>query len=147
VRNFRTTSVRLVFLFIVGFLLAGSRVAASEEQVRKSTAQAVRVLSQSATMYQSRDYLVTRVTGPVGKAGIPEVIRLGDTVTVKGVSIKVNYIFVTHYLVEMKWGNEILARPGDVKCVLVESEKDVPDDEEINRRWILVDQCQPSVDP
>jgi hypothetical protein len=47
----------------------------------------------------------------------------------------------------MKWGNEILARPGDVKCVIVESEKDVPDDEEINRRWINVDKCQPIVDP
>ena len=90
--------MRLVLLFIVGFLLAGPRVVASEEQVQKSTAQAVRVLNQSATMYQSRDYLVTRVTGPVGKAGIPDVIRLGDTVTVKGKSIKVNYIFVTYYL-------------------------------------------------
>jgi hypothetical protein len=146
-RYFPTTPAPLVLLFFAGVLIVAPRVMASDEQVRKSKAHAAKVLNQSATMYESRDYWVTQVTGPVGKAGIPEVIRLGDIVTVNGKSIKVNYIFVTHYLVEMKWGNEILARPGDVKCMIVQSEKDVPDDEEINRRWISVDQCQPIGDP
>jgi hypothetical protein len=146
-RYLPTTSAPLVLLFLAGVLIVAPRVMASDEQVRKSKAHAARVLNQSATMYESRDYWVTRVTGPVGKAGIPDVIRLGNVVTVNGKSIKVNYIFVTQYLVEMKWGRETLARPGDVKCVIVESEKDVPDDQEIDRRWISVDQCQPTVDP
>jgi hypothetical protein len=140
-------SALLIPVFLGGGLIVAARVAASAEQVRKSKADAVRVLNQSATMYESRNYFVTRVTGPVGKEGIPAVIRLGDVVTVKGTSIRVNHIFVTQYLVEMKWGKEVLARAGDVKCMIVESEKDLPDDEEINRRWIKVEQCQSIAGP
>ncbi len=138
-------SIVTVLSLGAGLILAATYgIAFSSEQVRKSRAEAIEVLNQSATMYESRDYFITQVTGPVGKEGIPHVIRLGDAVTVKGKTINVNHIVVTQYLAELKWGNEVLARPGDVKCLLVESEKDIPSgDEYQNRLWINVDKCRP----
>jgi hypothetical protein len=46
----------------------------------------------------------------------------------------------------MKWGREVLGRRGDITCVLVESEENLPyKDEEVqrDRLWIYVKQCQP----
>jgi hypothetical protein len=71
----RSGAVGVLFL-AVALIITAHVVVAADKKVRESKAEAVRVLNQSATMYESRDYLVTQVTGPVGKEGIPAVIRL-----------------------------------------------------------------------
>lgn len=119
---------------------------AADERVREYKAGAVRVVNGSAMMRERRDYLVTEVSGPVGNEGLPDVLRLGDVVTVKGKALKVNHIFVSEYLAEMKWGKEVLAKAGDVKCIVVESEDSLPyRDEQArrNRLWITIEQCRP----
>ena len=44
----------------------------------------VRVNGNSATMYEHRNYYITRSSGPVGAEGIPTEIQLGDVVEVEG---------------------------------------------------------------
>lgn len=114
------------------------------EKTREYKAASVRVLNRSATMHYQKGYMMTVVSGIVGSEGIPEVISLGDVIKVKGETLKVNHIFVTEYFVDMKWGKEVLARKGDIDCVIVEREEDVPsDDEDRDRLWIHVKQCKP----
>jgi hypothetical protein len=92
-------------------------------------------------MHETHNYLGTQVTGPVGEEGIPDQISIEDSITVKGRIIKVNLIRVTEYLAEIRWGNEVLARPGDVKRLVAESEQDIPSEEERSRKWIEVQHC------
>lgn len=116
----------------------------SDNRTQEYKAASIRVLNQSATMHQHKNYFITQTSGPVGTEGIPEVIKLGDTVTVKGKTILVRHIFVTEILADMKWGAEVLAKKGDVRCVIVESEENLPyGEEKRNRLWIYVEQCVP----
>jgi hypothetical protein len=94
---------------------------ASDGRTRKYQADSIRVKGKSATMYQHKNYFVTMTSGPVGSEGIPEIIQVGDVVTVKDSSIQVQYIFVTEFLVDMKYGSKILGKKGDVHCTIVQS--------------------------
>jgi hypothetical protein len=103
-------------------------------------------MNASATMYADRNYLVTSARGTVGSEGIPQVIKLGDKITVKDRSITVNHIFVTEIFEDMAWGGKTLGRRGDVHCLLVEKLEDNPSvDENANRNrlWINITDCKP----
>jgi hypothetical protein len=54
-------------------------------------ARAIEVLNDSAAMLYQADYWVTTVTGTVGKEGIPEVIHLGDVVTIEDRTLVASY--------------------------------------------------------
>ena len=68
----------------------------------------------------------------VGKDGIPDVVRRGDSVTVKGKTIVARYVF---------WSVDI---SGESACAIVESEDDAL---YVNRQrghlWIYVKDCEP----
>jgi hypothetical protein len=120
----------------------GSR--AEDKRAREYRVNAIRVLNGSAMMNEHRDYVLTQTSGSVGKEGIPDHIKLGDTVTVDGRTIQVRHILVTEILEDLKWGGKTLARKGDVRCMVVETEDDLPyGEEKRNRRWIIVEQCEP----
>ena len=122
----------------------GGRERATQSQSRDYRATAVRVRNDSAMMYAHKNYYITQTSGSVGKEGIPENIKLGDIITVKGRTIKARHIVVSEAVVEMKWKGEVLAKPGDVTCVIVESEENLPyGDESRDRLWIYVKQCEP----
>lgn len=132
-------------LFGVFVWLAGRTrdEAKTDNRTREYKAAAVRVLNNSAMMSEHRNYFVTHTSGSVGKEGIPDQIKLGDTVTVKGKAIRVRHIFVTDILEDMKWGGKVLARKGDTRCMIVESEENLPyGDEKRNRLWIHVEHCE-----
>ncbi|MFO0719754.1 MAG: hypothetical protein U0319_03385 [Nitrospira sp.] len=118
----------------------------SSDRVREYRATSVRVEGKSATMYQHKDYLVTNISGPVGSAGIPEVIQLGDVITVEGNTIQVQYIIVKEFLTDMKYGNEILGKKGDIHCTIVQSLENLPyvdEEKSRNRLWINIQNCVP----
>jgi len=117
----------------------------SDSKVREYKATSIRVRNGSATMWQDKNLLITQTRGPVGTQGIPETINIGDVVTVDGKPIRVKHIFVTEFLQDMRWGKETLGRKGDVKCVIVESEENLPygDEKQRNRLWINVKECEP----
>jgi len=134
---------KLIFTIAISFLI--SPIASfGDDRVQEFNAKAILVLNNSATMYQHKNYFIMQTSGPVGKEGIPNLIRLGDVIEVKGKRIKVNFIFVTHYLTDLVSGKNVLARAGDIKCVIVEAQKDLPYDEgNRDRLWINVEKCQP----
>jgi transcriptional regulator with XRE-family HTH domain len=104
----------------------------------------VRVNHNSATMYEHRNYYVTRTSGPVGAEGIPSEIQLGDTVEVNGRQMRVGLIVVTEYLEDMEWSGQILARKGQVACAAVENAENLPwvdEDAWRNRLWIDIQNC------
>ena len=105
----------------------------------------VEILDNSATMYQQKWRLVW-MTGPVGKVGIPSEVKIGDTITVSGVSMKVGYIKVTHILEDIPDYPHLSfkgPKKGDITCVIVESEDDLPNGKDANRIWINAKQCMP----
>lgn len=139
--------VALVLVAGMAFLAfrhrADKGAVSTDNRVREYKVAAARVRNGSATMLEHKDYWITSTSGPVGKDGIPDVMKLGDLVSVRGRTIKVQHIFVSEYNEDMKWGKEVLARKGDVKCVVVETEQDLPGDKVRNRRWIYITECEP----
>lgn len=138
----RATKVGVAMFVILLVAISGS----AAEKTREYETSAVRVRNHSATMHAHKNYYVTLVSGPVGKEGIPEVIKLGDKITVKDRSLTVKHIFVTEILEDMKWAGKVLGRKGDVTCTIVERLQDLPHVDENqwrNRLWIHVTECEP----
>lgn len=135
-------TIVLVALVVVSPALAG-------DKIRESSASAVRILDKSALMHQQRDYWITTRSGPVGSEGIPELIRLGDRITVKGKSLVVKHIYVHEILEDMSYRGESLGRKGDIQCTIVESPDDRPGSEhgKKNRLWIHARKCEPVTAP
>ena len=105
-----------------------------------------RVMNGSATMYADTNYFVTFGRGAVGTDGIPELIKLGDRISVKDRSLTVNHILVTEILEDMSYGGKVFARKGEVRCLLMERLEDSPNfDENSNRSrlWINITDCKP----
>lgn len=106
-------------------------------------ATAIRVVNRSAVMHEQRSGLLA-TTGPVGREGIPDMLRLGDTVTVKRHTVRIHHIFVTEIHEDLVWAGKPIAKRGDVRCIAVESEDQVPHNEERrDKMWIYVAECQP----
>tara|TARA_R110002012_G_scaffold190808_1_gene358452 strand:- start:3 stop:404 length:402 start_codon:yes stop_codon:yes gene_type:complete len=106
-------------------------------------ASKVVVLDNSATMYETKTRLVVlKSTGPVGSAGIPNTISIGDEITVDKTSIIVGFIKVKYVDRDMVWNGEVIARKGDITCVVVASLEDIPSDDNKNRKWINIKQCE-----
>jgi hypothetical protein len=135
----------LAALIVGGLSLLGSLFAATAgPRVQEYKATSVYVRNQSGTMHEHRNYYVTQTSRVVGKEGIPQVISVGDTVTVAGRAIKVRHIFVRKLLAELRDGSKVVGRAGDMSCVAVESEENLPySDEYRNRLWIHVAECAP----
>lgn len=115
----------------------------AQEKTEQFNARTIKVLSTSATMRYHADYWVTVVSGVIGSEGIPETIRLGDKITVEDRTLTANYIFATRCLTRMEWAGEVLCEEGQISCVVVERPEDVPSEEERDRLWIHVKDCQP----
>lgn len=116
------------------------------DQVRKSEATSIRVKGKSATMYQHRKYLVTLASGLVGSEGIPEIIQVGDVVTVKDSTIRVEHIVITEFLQDMRYGKDVLGKKGDIHCTIVQSLDNLPyvdEHDQRDRLWINVKDCEP----
>jgi hypothetical protein len=73
-------------MILLALIVIGN--AEGEEKTREYKVLSVRVRNSSATMHYHKNYYVTLVSGSVGKEGIPEVIRVGDTIRVKDRSIE-----------------------------------------------------------
>lgn len=127
-------------------ILMAVTIGTAAEKTQEYEAMAVRVRNNSATMYAHKNYYITLVFATVGKEGVPEVIKLGDKITVKDRSLTVKHIFVTEILEDMKWAGEILGRKGDIQCTIVERPQDLPHVDENqwrDRLWVHVKECEP----
>ncbi len=120
-----------------------ARPAAAADMVESSRVAEIEVLNDSATMYFHEYGVITSVTGPVGREGIPSSIRLGDVITVKDRTIRVGVIEVTAVLEDIVWQGELVAQKGDVLCDVAESEDALPTGRKRNYLWINVTECRP----
>jgi hypothetical protein len=113
--------------------------------VEKGEAKKIIVKNNSATMYQHKNYYTTLSSGPIGSAGIPTAISLGDTVLVKDKQLTAKHIFWTRYLERAEWQSKVLVEAGSVTCVIVQTLDDLPDKDEDrwrDRLWVHVSDCQ-----
>jgi hypothetical protein len=133
--------MRTVVAFAIAVICAAP--ATAQDKVEEFQAKAIEVVNDSAAMLYHADYWITVASGTVGKAGIPQVIRLGDTISVEDRKLQVNHIFAKRCLVRMEWDGQVLCEEGQVSCVAVERPEDVPSDEERDRLWIYVKECKP----
>lgn len=115
---------------------------AHAESVRDYTASAVRVMENSATMLEHDVGWITTSSGPVGSDGIPEIIRYGDIITVGDKTVTANIIKVSEILEDMKYRGEVFAHAGDVSCLIASTEADIPRDDDRDRLWIHVKNCE-----
>ena len=118
-------------------------VSQASEKVVNFEATSVRVVNESAIMRYHKDYFITVVSGSVGSEGIPEIISLGDLIRVKDRTIRVNHIYGTKCLQTLEWAGEVFCQKNNISCVIVERPEDRPSDEERDRLWIHVQNCEP----
>ncbi len=116
---------------------------AAADQVEYSRVSEIEVLNDSAVMYFHKYGVITSVTGPVGREGIPQRIRLGDVITVKDRTILVGVIEVTAVLEDIVWQGELVARKGDVLCDIAASPDELPSGRKLSYLWINVTECRP----
>ena len=124
--------IKIIFISLIIFFIICSK------SWTEDFASKVVVLDNSATMYISK----ARSTGPVGSAGIPNTISIGDEIIVDKTSITVGFIRVKYIDRDMIWNGEVIARKGDITCVVVASLEDIPSDDNKNRKWINIKQCE-----
>ena len=112
--------------------------------VTKLNAQAVDLSGSSAVLYSHESILLgfSCKSGPVGTLQGVSVVRLGDTVTVGGKSFRVGIIEVTKYNEDAEWGKDILAKKGDLVCVLAPDAKSLPYDDDCEALWINAPGCR-----
>lgn len=115
---------------------------ADMEYTKEYNARRIQVIDGSARMrYSEVGFFGTKV-GDVGSKEIPEVINLGDHITIKGKTVQANIIKVTEHLRDMRWLGELLAKKGQVRCMVAATAEDFPDYGDVRDRiWIDVDYC------
>lgn len=119
---------------------------AENGKAREYEAQSIRVKDQSATMYQYQDHAMTTLSDPAGNAGIPEMIRIGDAITVDGHTIRVKHILVKEIVSDINYDGQVFGKAGDAQCVVMESPENLPYEDESaarERLWITVENCAP----
>ncbi|MCH7499971.1 MAG: hypothetical protein IH886_08180 [Nitrospinae bacterium] len=113
------------------------------EDTKEYKAQGIKVIGNSAKMHYHDKGIVFDSSGTVGSIGIPKVIKIGDVITVNDKTVQANHIFVTEYLKTMKWKGDVVFRKGQVSCVIVSDEQNLPYGKITrDRLWINVTECQ-----
>lgn len=133
--------MRILISVIVLWCLMGGVVSSQSLRGEKAVSS-IRVLNKSAMMHAHRDYWITIVSSPVGNETIPEIIKLGDIIKVKERTLRVRIIIATKHDKTFRYQGKVIARKGDTSCVIVESMKNLPSDEERSRLWIHAKQCE-----
>ncbi len=137
--------MRLTMLALAASIFLFSGLSFGSDSTRDFKVSAIRVLNNSAVMRYHQNMYVTMVSGEVGKAGIPTEIGVGDTIRVEDREMTVKHIFATEALETLQYQGQILQKKGQVSCVLVESESDLPYHEEwADRLWVHVNECEPT---
>jgi hypothetical protein len=135
-------SILLLFSFII---LDVTR--ANAEPISKIYwANKVAIIDKSAKMMRThKKFFIFESSGPVGSSGIPEEIQIGDQITVKDVTITVNFIEVTKHLKDLTYLGETIIKKGDVSCAFAENRVDFPSgrDDGRMRVWINASKCMP----
>lgn len=114
-----------------------------DRSVIEYRARSIKVIGGSARMrYSDVGFFGTKV-GDVGSKETPEVINLGDHITIKGKTVQANIIEVTEYLKDMRYGFKLLAKKGQIRCLIAATEEDMPNYGDVrDRLWIDVDNCR-----
>lgn len=134
----------ICIIFFTGCFIQVFQVSsfADDKYGRDYNARSIKVVNKSAKMHYHDVGLIFDSSGIVGSEGIPEVINLGDIITVKDKTVQANTIKVTEYLQDLEHGGKVFAKKGQVACTIVTSEKDLPHGEMRDRLWIRVEHCK-----
>lgn len=139
-------ALTLIALVPVRLAKTETQQARQTGKAREYEAQSIRVKDQSATLYQYNAHSIRPSFGPVGAAGIPESIQIGDAITVNGHTLRAQHILVKEILSDISYGGQVLGKAGEAQCVIVESLENLPDADESDTRdrlWIVVERCVP----
>ena len=138
--------MRPVWLLVLSLAALGCGSGENREpSARTFEITEARVVGDSAEYRYVDEKLITKISGSEGSVGIPEVLRLGDRITVNARSLTINYLSATECLKQMKYGGEVFCDKGQVTCVAYESPGDNPSDESYSgsKEWIYVKHCAP----
>ena len=72
-------------------------------------------------------------------------INLGDHIEIKGKTVQANIIEVTEYLKDMQYGGKLLAKKGQIRCLIAATEENFPYGDGSGSRdmiWIDVNYCR-----
>ena len=144
----KLNSLKLIcFTFVIACFIQvfPSASFSDDRSVIEYHARSIMVIGGSARMrYSEVGFFGTKV-GDVGSKEIPEVINLGDHITIKGKTVQANIIEVTEYLKDMRYGGKLLAKKGQVRCLIAATKENFPYGEGSGSRdmiWIDVDNCR-----
>jgi len=117
----------IIVILIISWPLNSSY---ADSDYKEYKVKRIRVINGSAVMNFQDKGLIFDTSGTIGSEGIPEIISIGDVITIKGKTVKVNHIIVT----EWKDG---------VYCTAINSIQDFPNENLRDRLWIYIKKCDP----
>ncbi|MGH8617171.1 MAG: hypothetical protein ACREUW_05730 [Burkholderiales bacterium] len=129
-------------LFVITFCLL-CPPCAHAQKIQTSRAAAIEVLDGSASLL-SREFVGQSCTVKP-RIALPEAheVRIGDTIGVEGYSFKVGLIEVDTHLDDITFNDQVIAKAGDVVCLLAAGEKSWPYAFTCNALWVRVGKCRP----
>lgn len=123
--------------------LLGFPFIANASATREYFTSGATVLNNSAIMHEHDAGWIFSTSSQVASEGIPDIIRAGDPITVNGKVVVANYIKATEILEDLTYQGDIIARAGDVTCVVASLKEDFPNAEDRDRLWIMIGDCRP----
>jgi len=129
------------FLFVNAFGLFCTPCVQAQ-QVQTSRATAIEVLDGSASLL-SREYVGQSCTVKphIDLPGTRE-MRIGDEIRVEGYSFTVGLIEVDTHLEDISFNGQVIAKAGDVVCMVAASERSWPYVLSCNALWVRVGKCR-----
>ena len=143
----KINSIKLICItFVIACIIQvfPSASFADDRSMIEYYAKSIKVISGARMRYSEVGFFGTKV-GDVGSKEIPEVINLGDHITINGKTVQANIIEVWEYLKDMRYGGKLLAKKGQVKCLIAATQENFPYGEGSGSRdkiWIDVDNCR-----
>src|SRR5215510_16585091 len=141
-RRFPVHCALVITIHLLSLVLISGAWGLADE---KGDAKKIIVKNNSATMYQHKKFYITLSSGPVGSAGIPTAISLGETVFVKDKELTAKHIFWTRHLERTELQGKVVAEAGSVTCVIVQTLHDLPENDQDrwgDKLWIHVSDCE-----
>ncbi len=134
---------KLVLLFA---LLSMVSPVAWSLDVAEFRAQSIDVSRGKAVLYSHESALLglSCKSGPIGEVTNRSTISLGDEIRVGKYEFRVGLIQVTRFNEDLRGpGTEVIARRGDLVCVLAANERALPSKDDCDAIWVRVTNCLP----
>lgn len=133
-----------VILLMSAVIVWASVAEAQEVATETFSVSSIQVLSQKIQILRHDSILLglSCRSGKVADIEIPSgKLSLGDTIRYEDHSFSIGVIEVTKYNKDFSWQGELMAKKGDVDCVVASHDSKLPHDDDCDAEWARIKPC------